>query len=441
MSRAGRGRSAKTDNKKYVERGAALIIEYDPEWEDDVRRANEGKVGAPYRYAETLIMLAAGVRVAPGVRYRQLQGMVGKTAGRSNTPSFSQFCKRINRLDADVCRGPDGMVTVSDRRGPRVLALDASGLKQHNRGEWMRAKWKVRRGFVKMHVLVDTDTMKILALEVTDDTVGDSTMFESLLGQVADAGGAQQDAGGAQQDAGGAQQDAGGAQQDAGGAQQDAGGAQQDAGGAQQDAGGAQQDAGGAQQDAGGAQQDAGGAQPPAAAPPDPRDGRRYENLLASGVPPLASFCPGDGRASRNTPDLLLGDAAYGSRKNIAACARAGVTPGIAHTVNVTARGKGSGDAWGISVRDQMGGSPDATRLDLMDREEKRENQVYWKVRIGYGHRWLVEAVFSVFKRLFGEHLMALKWDNIVQEIRLKVIQYNKWRDESIAREAGGETS
>ncbi len=399
MSRAGRGRSAKTDNKKYVERGAALIIEYDPEWEDDVRRANEGKVGAPYRYAETLIMLAAGVRVAPGVRYRQLQGMVGKTAGRSNTPSFSQFCKRINRLDADVCRGPDGMVTVSDRRGPRVLALDASGLKQHNRGEWMRAKWKVRRGFVKMHVLVDTDTMKILALEVTDDTVGDSTMFESLLGQVADAGGAQQDAGGAQQDAGGAQQDAGGAQQDAG------------------------------------------GAQPPAAAPPDPRDGRRYENLLASGVPPLASFCPGDGRASRNTPDLLLGDAAYGSRKNIAACARAGVTPGIAHTVNVTARGKGSGDAWGISVRDQMGGSPDATRLDLMDREEKRENQVYWKVRIGYGHRWLVEAVFSVFKRLFGEHLMALKWDNIVQEIRLKVIQYNKWRDESIAREAGGETS
>ncbi len=342
MSRAGRGRSAKTDNKKYVERGAALIIEYDPEWEDDVRRANEGKVGAPYRYAETLIMLAAGVRVAPGVRYRQLQGMVGKTAGRSNTPSFSQFCKRINRLDADVCRGPDGMVTVSDRRGPRVLALDASGLKQHNRGEWMRAKWKVRRGFVKMHVLVDTDTMKILALEVTDDTVGDSTMFESLLGQVADAG----------------------------------------------------------------------GAQPPAAAPPDPRDGRRYENLLASGVPPLASFCPGDGRARRNTPDLLLGDAAYGSRKNIAACARAGVTPGIAHTVNVTARGKGSGDAWGISVRDQMGGSPDATRLDLMDREEKRENQVYWKVRIGYGHRWLVEAVFSVFKRLFGEHLMALIYEN-----------------------------
>ncbi len=72
-----------------------------------------------------------------------------------------------------------------------------------------------------------------------------------------------------------------------------------------------------------------------------------------------------------------------------------------------------------------------------MDREEKRENQVYWKARIGYGKRWLVESVFSAFKRMFGVHVMALKWENIVQEIRLKVIQYNKWRDESIAREVG----
>ncbi len=88
------------------------------------------------------------------------------------------------------------------------------------------------------------------------------------------------------------------------------------------------------------------------------------------------------------------------------------------HKINATTRGKGSGDAWGSSVRDQLSGSPDATRLDLMDREEKRENQAYWKARIGYGHRWIVESVFSAFKRLFGEHLMALKWDNILQEVR-----------------------
>ena len=71
----------------------------------------------------------------------------------------------------------------------------------------------------------------------------------------------------------------------------------------------------------------------------------------------------------------------------MAACARAGITPGIMHTVNVTGRGKGSGDAWGLSVRDQLGASPNAKRLDLMSREEKRENQVYWKARLGYNMR------------------------------------------------------
>ena len=94
-----------------------------------------------------------------------------------------------------------------------------------------------------------------------------------------------------------------------------------------------------------------------------------------------------------------------------------------------------------MPVGDQLGGSPGATRPDLMGREEKRGNQAYWKSRIGYNRRWVVEGVFSVFKRLFGEHLMALKWDNIVQEVRLKVALYNKWRDESMARKAGGGAS
>ena len=374
MSRArSGGAAAKTDNAKYVRRGADLIIGYDPKWEDDVRRANEGKVGAPYRYADTLVMMAAALRSALGVRYRQLEGMVGGMIGESNTPVFSQLYKRISRLDADINRDPGGVVTVSDKKSRRVLALDASGLKQHNRGEWMRAKWRVRRGFVKMHVLVDTETKKILALEVTDDSVGDSSMFGALLGQVVNADGAGRRL------------------------------------------------------------------QPPAA--PTPGSVTGYENLLASGVPPLASLRPGAPRGARAAPDLLLGDAAYGSRENITACARAGMAPGIMHGINVTARGKGSGGAWGESVRDQLGGSPDATRLDLMDREEKRENQAYWKARIGYGHRWIVESVFSAFKRLFGEHLMALKWDNILQEVRLKVALYNRWRDESMAREAGGGTS
>ena len=51
------------------------------------------------------------------------------------------------------------------------------------------------------------------------------------------------------------------------------------------------------------------------------------------------------------------------------------------------------------------------------------------------------EGRVLMFKRMLGVHLMALKWENILQEVRLKAVLYNKWRDASIAREAGGGTS
>ena len=113
--------------------------------------------------------------------------MLRKMIGEANTPVFSQLYKRINKLDVDI-QNSNGIVTITDRNAHRMLAADSSGLKQHNRGEWMRAKWKMKRGFVKMHILVDTTTQKILALEVTDDTVGDSSVFCELLGQIVNAG-------------------------------------------------------------------------------------------------------------------------------------------------------------------------------------------------------------------------------------------------------------
>ena len=51
--------------------------------------------------------------------------------------------------------------------------------------------------------------------------------------------------------------------------------------------------------------------------------------------------------------------------------------------------------------------------------------------------RRVAEWTFSTFRRVFGEHVMSLK-DNIIQEIRLRVALYNKWRDESISRELEG---
>ena len=62
-----------------------------------------------------------------------------------------------------------------------IIALDASGIKVANRGDWMRRKWKVRRGYLKIHIAVDTKSKRILALEVTDEKVGDGRMLQPLV--------------------------------------------------------------------------------------------------------------------------------------------------------------------------------------------------------------------------------------------------------------------
>ena len=64
----------------------------------------------------------------------------------------------------------------------------------------------------------------------------------------------------------------------------------------------------------------------------------------------------------------------------------------------------------------------------------KTDNEKY--VRRGADSmRRAAEGAFSTFKRAFGEHVMSLRWESIIQKIRIKVAPYHKWRDESIARE------
>ena len=35
-------------------------------------------------------------------------------------------------------------------KGPVSIAVDASGIKVHNGGDWIRRVWKVRKGYLKM---------------------------------------------------------------------------------------------------------------------------------------------------------------------------------------------------------------------------------------------------------------------------------------------------
>ena len=45
----------------------------------------------------------------------------------------------------------------------------------------MGEKWNVKRGFIKMHIIVDSNTKKIYAVSVTDEKSGDAPEFKKIL--------------------------------------------------------------------------------------------------------------------------------------------------------------------------------------------------------------------------------------------------------------------
>ena len=67
--------------------------------------------------------------------------------------------------------------------GKVVTAVDSTGLKVGNYDEWMRYKWKRRRGFLKLHIIVDTEIHKILGFKATREDVSDAQMFPEILDQ------------------------------------------------------------------------------------------------------------------------------------------------------------------------------------------------------------------------------------------------------------------
>ena len=47
--------------------------------------------------------------------------------------------------------------------------------------KWMREKWGVHRGWIKVLLAVNVETKEIAEIEVTDERVSDGSKFNSLI--------------------------------------------------------------------------------------------------------------------------------------------------------------------------------------------------------------------------------------------------------------------
>jgi hypothetical protein len=138
---------------------------------------NAGKEGGRYVYPEVFVRLLGYVHLLFHLPYRQTEGFLKalrRYDSRIEVPDYSTIDRRVNRLGVRLDE--------EDRYGDDlIIAVDASGIKVANRGDWMRHKWKVRRGYLKIHIAVDVKRKKILALKVTDEKTGDGRMLQPLV--------------------------------------------------------------------------------------------------------------------------------------------------------------------------------------------------------------------------------------------------------------------
>ena len=64
---------------------------------------------------------------------------------------------------------------------PAHIALDSTGVKVQRSGDWIWRRFKVKKGYLKVHVIVNVKTRQIVVLKVTCEYVYDGTRLGAFL--------------------------------------------------------------------------------------------------------------------------------------------------------------------------------------------------------------------------------------------------------------------
>ena len=293
-------------NDSLVKRGE-ILLDFDviDNWHVELDKMNEGKKGRKFVYPDSFIKLLGYMRAYFHLPYRQTEGVVRKHASSTlpSIPDYSRLCRRINRLDIKINDDDDDEDKSSLHDDNFVIAIDSTGIKVTNRGEWIRHKWNVKRGYLKIHVAVDIKRKRILSLHVTSEEVHDGKVLPELVDDIT-----------------------------------------------------------------------------------------IKQNKVI---------------------DTTIADGAYDSNNNFQILSFKGIKPAIKVRKNSRCR---------------------KTNHYFRNKTVKmqKNNLQQWKDSVSYGQRWIVETVFSCIKRMFGEYVTAIRFENMIKEMMLKASLYNLFQSITI---------
>jgi hypothetical protein len=159
-------------NSKLIKRGKWFFdFSFLDSVSQELKGMNKNKVGKPYKYTNSFIEFES--KLQPYFDYRSIQGVCKSLSEHVNgfpVNHYSNICRRINSLDLHL---PD-----VDLDKPVFVGNDGTGIKVSNRGEWMRQKWQVRRGWIKAVITMDVESKKILDIEVFEKGDSEPDIFE-----------------------------------------------------------------------------------------------------------------------------------------------------------------------------------------------------------------------------------------------------------------------
>jgi len=170
-------------NNQLKRRGAFDLCISMEDWNAELAGMNRKKNGHPFIYPKILVNIGMAVRFTQHFPYRQEEGFLGelvlKFSAFPAVPSYTQLCRRIN----DAMKSSKNALAIramSKWKEEDILAVDSTGIKVYNRGEWIRHKHKVRRGWLKLHIAVNGKGEAIIA-EVTEEDEGDGEVFDRTI--------------------------------------------------------------------------------------------------------------------------------------------------------------------------------------------------------------------------------------------------------------------
>lgn len=167
-------------NEQLGKRGRVLTLflnKSDLNFEKELQDMNKKKKGGQYIYPNTVVHAGFNIKCLFHLGYRQLQHLMEDICLFLHfpIPNFRTFWWRINVMEKQELK-------FDLPKGKNIeIAVDSTGLKLANDGEYRTTKYGKRKIWAKMHANINIATNEAVNIIITKDNVGDSKKFRPLI--------------------------------------------------------------------------------------------------------------------------------------------------------------------------------------------------------------------------------------------------------------------